>query len=174
MDVINILLGAFFIFCLRIGDVSIGTLRTMFTVQGKKYLGAACGLFESAIWVIAIRQIFSQLDNVYNVIGYSCGFAMGTFIGIVIEQKLALGTLHVYVISRHHVDEIADALRASHFGVTIIPGEGGTGGMAIITSLLKRKRLKEFQSIVDSIDHTAFFSVQNTVKSRGYMHGARK
>ncbi|MDT8324872.1 MAG: DUF2179 domain-containing protein, partial [Bacteroidota bacterium] len=69
---------------------------------------------------------------------------------------------------------IADALRQNLFGVTIIPGEGGTGGMAIITSMIKRSRLREFQKIVDRIDNDAFISIQNAMLYRGFLHGARK
>lgn len=174
MDTMDFLLNALLIFCLRIGDVSIGTLRTLFTVQGKKKLAPLLGLFESLIWVIAIRQIFSQLDNPWNIAGYATGFATGTLIGIMIEEKLAIGFHQIYVISRHHADEIADTLRANLFGVTLIPGEGGSGGMSIITSMIRRSRMKEFKDIVDRIDPGAFISIQNAMLYRGFTHGARK
>ncbi len=170
----DFLLNALLIFCLRIGDVSIGTLRTLFTVQGKKKLAPLLGLFESLIWVIAIRQIFSQLDNPWNIAGYATGFATGTLIGIMIEEKLAIGFHQIYIISRHHADEIADTLRANLFGVTLIPGEGGSGGMSIITSMIRRSRMKEFKDIVDRIDPSAFISIQNAMLYRGFTHGARK
>ena len=168
------LLSSLLIFFLRIGDVSIGTLRTLFTVQGKKKLAPVLGLFESLIWVIAIRQIFAQLDNPWNIAGYALGFATGTLIGILIEEKLAIGFHQIYVISRHDTDRIADALRTNLFGVTIIAGEGGTGGMAIITSMIRRSRLKEFQKLVDTIDPKAFVSIHNAMLYRGFTHGARK
>jgi uncharacterized protein YebE (UPF0316 family) len=170
----DIFLGAAFIFSLRICDVSLGTLRTMFTVQGKKYLSAGIGFVEVSIWVIAIRQVFSQLDNPWNIFGYSLGFAAGTFLGILIEQKLALGYTQVIVISRHHPDAIADALRLHKFGVTLIPGEGGSGGMALITSVIRRNRMREFHDIVDEIDHQAFISMQSANLSRGFVPKARK
>jgi uncharacterized protein YebE (UPF0316 family) len=167
-------LNALIIFGLRIGDVSLGTLRTLFTVQGKKTLAPIVGLFESLIWVIAIREVFAHLDNPWNVAGYAGGFATGTYVGIMLEQKLAIGFHQIYLISRHYTDEIADSLRRNLFGVTIIPGEGGAGGTAIITSLIKRSRLKEFQKIVDGIDSTASISIQNAMLYRGFDHGARK
>lgn len=170
----DFLLSSLLIFFLRIGDVSIGTLRTLFTVQGKKKLAPVLGLFESLIWVIAIRQIFSQLDNPWNIAGYALGFATGTLIGILIEEKLAIGFHQIYVISRHHADAIADTLRKNLFGVTIIPGEGGSGGMAIITSMIRRSRMKEFKNIVDGIDPNAFISIHNAMLYRGFTHGARK
>lgn len=170
----DLLLNALLIFGLRIGDVSLGTLRTLFTVQGKKTLAPVVGLFESLIWVIAIRQIFNHLDNPWNIAGYAAGFATGTLVGILLEQKLAIGFHQIYIISRHHTDAIADTLRRNLFGVTIIPGEGGSGGTAIITSMIKRSRLREFQGIVDGIDREAFISIQNAMLYRGFLHGARK
>ncbi len=170
----EMLFSAVLIFLLRIGDVSLGTMRTLFTVQGKKGLAPIVGLFESLIWVIAIRQIFAQLDNPYNIAGYALGFAVGTWVGIIFEQKLAIGFHQIYVISRHHADEIADTLRKNLFGVTMIPGEGGTGGTVILTSMIKRNRLREFQKILDSIDPQAFISIQNAMLYRGFLHGARK
>ena len=167
-------LNALFIFSLRIADVSLGTLRTLFTVQGKKRLAPLLGLFESLIWVVAIRQIFTQLDNPWNIAGYACGFATGTLVGILIEEKLAIGFHQIYIISRHHTDEIADTLRKNLFGVTIVPGEGGSGGMAIVTSMIRRSRLKEFRKLVDKIDQDAFISIQNAMLYRGFTHGARK
>ena len=170
----ELILNALIIFGLRIGDVSLGTLRTLFTVQGKKTLAPVIGLFESLIWVIAIREVFSHLDNPYNVAGYAAGFAMGTYVGILLEQKLAIGFHQIYIIPKHYSDEISDALRKNLFGVTIIPGEGGSGGMAIITSMIKRSRLREFQKVVDGIDRDAFISIQNAMLYRGFLHGARK
>jgi uncharacterized protein YebE (UPF0316 family) len=170
----ELLLNALIIFAFRIGDVSLGTLRTLFTVQGKKTLAPIVGLFESLIWVFAIREVFAHLDNPWNVAGYAGGFATGTYIGILLEQKLAIGFHQIYIISRHYSDEIADALRKNLFGVTIIPGEGGSGGMAIITSMIKRSRLREFQKIVDGIDKTTFISIQNAMLYRGFLPGVRK
>jgi uncharacterized protein YebE (UPF0316 family) len=170
----ELLINALIIFALRIGDVSLGTLRTLFTVQGKKVLAPVIGVFESLIWVLAIKEVFAHLDNPWNIAGYSLGFATGTLVGILLEQKLAIGFHQIYVISKHNTDRIADALRQNLFGVTIIPGEGGTGGMAIITSMIKRSRLREFQKVVDSIDTDAFISIQNAMLYRGFLHGARK
>ncbi|MDH7515170.1 MAG: DUF5698 domain-containing protein [Bacteroidota bacterium] len=172
--IVPIVLSALLIFGLRICDVSMGTIRTMFTVQGRKYLAAGIGFFEVMIWAMAIRQVFSQLDNLWNVLGYGGGFAVGTWLGITIEQKLAIGIVQVHVVSRHHTDVIADALRKNRFGVTIIAGEGGTGGMPIISSLIPRKRADEFKSIVDGIDPRAMIVMHSANLYRGFVHGSRK
>lgn len=170
----DVLIGALLIFGLRICDVSMGTVRTMFTVQGRKLSASVIGFFEVIIWAMAIRQVFAQLDNLWNILGYGAGFAVGTYLGIAIEHKLAIGFTHVYVISRHNADDIANALRINKFGVTIIPAEGGSGGMPIVTSLIRRSRTRELKNIVDAIDGNALISMHSSTIYRGFMHTMRK
>ena len=170
----DVLIGALLIFGLRICDVSMGTVRTMFTVQGRKLSASVIGFFEVIIWAMAIRQVFAQLDNLWNILAYGAGFATGTWLGIAIEHKLAIGFTHVYVISRHNADDIANALRINKFGVTIIPAEGGSGGMPIVTSLIRRSRTRELKNIVDAIDGNALISMHSSTIYRGFMHTMRK
>ena len=82
-DYQSLILSALLIMCLRIIDVSLGTIRMLMTVQGKKYIAGMIGFFEVTIWVVAIRHIMQNLDNVFNIFGYSSGFALGTIIGII-------------------------------------------------------------------------------------------
>jgi uncharacterized protein YebE (UPF0316 family) len=114
------------------------------TVQGRKYIAGGIGFFEVTIWVIAIRHIMQNLDNLWNILGYSTGFALGTIIGISIEQFLGAGYVLIYIFSMNYADAIADELRKNKVGVTLLPGEGGSGGIAILMVLVTRKRKKEF------------------------------
>ena len=150
-------------------DVSLGTMRTLFTVQGKRLRAGTLGFFEVTIWIYAIRHIMLHLDNIYNIFGYSTGFALGTIIGITIEQKIGSGFIQIYVISQYYADKIADELRINKIGVTILPGEGTRGGVAILMVLLVRKRQREVIDIIEKIDSTAFISVQPAVPYRGYI-----
>lgn len=172
-DFIYYLLGALLIMSLRIIDVSLGTIRTLVTVQGKKYIAAAIGFFEVTIWVIAIRHIMQNLDNLWNILGYSTGFALGTIIGISLEQMLGSGYLQLYIFSMNYADSIADELRKNKIGVTLLPGEGGSGGVAILMVLITRKRKKELLKIIDAIDPSAFISVQTATPYRGYIHSGK-
>lgn len=167
-------LGPFIIMFMRIGDVSIGTFRTILVVQGRKYNAAFAGFFEVLIWAFAIRMIFQHLDNVANLFGYATGFALGNIIGITIEQKVGLGFIQLNIISKHFTDAIANTLRKAKYGVTILPGEGGSGGVAVIVVISSRKRQHELIKLIESIDKGAFITVQNALPYRGYIHGVRK
>lgn len=167
-------LGAFLIMLMRICDVSIGTFRTILVVKGRKYLAASTGFFEVLIWVFAIRFIFQHLDNTANLFGYAIGFGLGNLLGITFEQKIGLGYQQLNIISRFHTDDIVNALRKAKFGATILPGEGGTGGVSIIICLVSRKAQSKVISIIDKIDAKAFITIQSSLPYRGYIHGARK
>ena len=171
---IDSILGALLIMCMRICDVSIGTMRTILVVQGRKYYAGIFGMIEVLIWVFAIRYIFQHLDNIPNLFGYAIGFGIGNIIGITIEQKIGLGFVQLNVISRHHTDKVVDLLRMQKFGVTVLPGEGGTGGVSIIVLITARKYQKKVIQIIESVDKSAFITVQHSLPYRGFIHGARK
>lgn len=168
------ILGALLIMAMRVCDVSIGTMRTILVVQGRKYFAAATGFFEVLIWVFAIRFVMQQLDNVYNLIGYAAGFAIGNIIGITIEQKIGLGFVQLNVISMHATDAIADKLRKMKQGVTILPAEGASGGRSIIMVIAARKHQKKLIKQIEEVDNNAFITVQHSLPYRGFIHGARK
>ncbi|MGA8264552.1 MAG: DUF5698 domain-containing protein [Ignavibacteriaceae bacterium] len=160
--------------CMRICDVSIGTMRTILVVQGKKYYAGIAGFFEVLIWVFAIRYIFQHLDYIPNLFGYATGFALGNIIGVSLEQKIGLGFAQLTVISKHFTDKIADTLRKTKYGVTILPGEGGAGGVSIIVLIVQRSKQKKVVELIESIDKDAFITIQHSLPYRGFRHGARK
>jgi uncharacterized protein YebE (UPF0316 family) len=171
---LNYILGALFIMGLRMMDVSLGTFRTIMVVQAKKYLAAAIGFFEVLIWIFAMRYIFQHLDNTYNMIGYALGFAIGNILGISLEEKIALGYVQVNILSLHFAEKIAGELRKAKFGVTILPAEGGSGGMSLLVIIIRRRDLPSAKKIIESIDTKCFMTVQHSRPYRGFIHGSRK
>ena len=171
---IDSILGSVLIMCMRICDVSIGTMRTILVVQGKKYYAGIAGFFEVLIWVFAIRYIFQHLDYIPNLFGYATGFALGNIIGVSLEQKIGLGFAQLTVISKHFTDKIADTLRKTKYGVTILPGEGGAGGVSIIVLIVQRSKQKKVVELIESIDKDAFITIQHSLPYRGFKHGVRK
>ncbi len=170
----GIISGAAIIAGMRICDVTLDTIRVINVVQGKKYTAGIIGFFEVLIWIFAIRFVFQHLDNIANLFGYATGFGLGNILGISIEQKIGLGFVQLNVISLHYADKIANELRKSKFGVTILPAEGGSGGISVIVVLAPRKMQQKVIKMIESIDQKAFIAVQASIPYRGFMHGARR
>ena len=126
------------------------------------------------IWVFAIRFIFQHLDNYANLFGYAMGFGLGNVLGIALEHKIGFGYIQLNIISKHFTDEIAGVLRRSKYGVTILPGEGGTGGVSIIVVITARKYQKKLIQLIESVDKDAFITVQHSLPYRGFIRGAGK
>jgi uncharacterized protein YebE (UPF0316 family) len=171
---IESILGGLLIMIMRIMDVSIGTVRTILVVQGRKYLAGLFGSIEVLIWILAIRFIFQNLDQIPNIIGYAVGFGLGNILGISIEQKIGLGFIQLNIISKNHSDEIAKLLRSNLFGVTEIKGEGSSGEVIILIVIIPRKIQKSIIKSIEQIDKHTFITVQHSLPYRGFIHGARK
>ncbi len=146
----------------RIVDVSIGTIKIIFISKGYKFMAPILAFFEIIIWLIAIGQVMKNLDNVGNMIGYAVGFAMGNFVGMVIENRIALGNVVLRVITRSDANELISHLREdTKYGVTVSPAEGSSGPVSIIFMVLKRADLKRVISIVKKHNPHAFYSIED-------------
>ena len=152
------------IFCARICDVSLGTIRVIFISKGIKYIAPFIGFFEVIIWLLAIGQVMNNLTNVVAYIAYGAGFASGTFIGMLIEEKISLGLTSVRIITKKDPAELIQYLRSHDYGVTSIDGEGATGKVKMIYTIIKRQDLSHVVSIIKQFHPNAFYSVDE-VKS---------
>jgi uncharacterized protein YebE (UPF0316 family) len=141
--------------------VTLSTLRTIAVARGMKYLAPLLGVFEVSIWLFAIGQVMKNLDSPLCAAGFAAGFALGNFLGMVIEEKLAIGNLVIRVISRKDVGELVAALKAAAYGVTRIEGEGVTGPVQMVFTVIKRKQLPGVVAILKRFDPKVFYSVDD-------------
>lgn len=151
----------FVIFGLRVADMTLDTLRVLFVLRGRKALAWLLGFAQSAIWVVAISSVLRHVDNLWNVVGYAGGFATGTVIGMLIEERLALGHGHVRVISPQRGAALAGALRASGYAVTELAGRGRDGTVAVLTCSVRRREIQRMTRRVRSLDPEAFVTVED-------------
>ncbi|PLX20408.1 MAG: hypothetical protein C0599_09125 [Salinivirgaceae bacterium] len=152
------------IFFARIVDVSIGTIRIIVVSRGNKYLAPILGFFEVLIWILAIGEIMQNLNNWVCYIAYAAGFASGNLIGMMIEEKLAMGTLVIRVITQNNTTDLVNSLYAQGYGVTEIDAKGKFSKVNVIYIILKRKRLQEAQQIIQNSNPTAFYTVEDLRK----------
>lgn len=168
--------GPLLIFCMRIVDVSLSTVRMLLSVRGYKHLAPLIGFFEVTMWILAVGNAIKHLNSPLHLIGYAGGFATGTFVGLMIEEKMALGMASVRVVSRYGGVELAEALRERGFGVTEFAGQGREGHVEVVDAVLRRRDLPVLLKEVDVWDPDAFVTVQEPrAIQRGWLlQGRRK
>ena len=154
-------LGALTIFAMRVGDMSMDTLRMLFVVRGKKGIAWVLGFFQSVIYVLAITSVLSNLDNPLNVIGYAAGFATGNVVGMLIEERLAIGHIHLQIVSPRRGVALAQAIREAGFGVTEIPARGKDGMVSMLSVSVLRKDVSKIEALVHGTDPEAFMTSED-------------
>jgi uncharacterized protein YebE (UPF0316 family) len=154
-------LFALLIFFLRVADMALDTIRVLFVVRGKKAITWVLGFFQSLIFVIAISSVLTELDNILNVIGYATGFATGNLVGMIIEQRLAIGHILVTIISSNRGAFIAERLRAGGYAVTEIAGRGRNGTVFELHASVQRKDVPNVETIVLEADPQAFITAED-------------
>ncbi len=164
------------IFLARICDVSLTTIRTIFVVQGRKLPTMLIGFFEAIIYVVVLGKIVTDLDDPMKIVMYGLGFAAGNFVGLLLEEKLALGELAVNVIlNDSDNDALINEIRDSGFGVTRIEGQGRTLMRDYLIIIIKRKDLLKLKSIIDRSDKKAFLMTSSIDPiNGGYFRGVKK
>lgn len=155
------LLGALLIFFLRVGDMALDTIRVLFVVRGKKGLAWGLGFMQALIFVIAISSVLSNLNNPLNVLGYAAGFATGNVIGMIIEERLAIGHIQMTIVSQMRGAAIVEQLRAAGYGVTEISARGKDGMVTLIQCSVLRKNISNVETVALEVDPGAFITAED-------------
>lgn len=163
-ELFNYFILPLLIFLARIFDVSIATIRIIFVMSGKKLLAPLFGFFESFIWLIAIGQIIQNIDNFYSYIAFAMGFAAGTLVGMLIEEKLALGSVVVRVITRVPALDLIRYLKRKKFQYSNIQADGKEGPVNILFLVIKRGQMKSVVEAIKRFNPRAFYTIEG-VKS---------
>ena len=160
-ELLNYLLMPLLIFVARVADVSINTLRIMFMMNGKKNIVPILGFFEALIWLLAIGQIFQNVNNPLSYLAYAGGFATGTYVGMTLDEKLALGRVLVRVITPKPLPSLLEFMKEKDFRFTNVGAEGRYGKVNLLFTVLKRDQLQEFIAMVKQSDAKAFYTIES-------------
>jgi uncharacterized protein YebE (UPF0316 family) len=163
-DYFNWVILPLLIFISRLGDVTMATLRHIFISKGLKKIVPILGFFEVLIWLVAMRQVFSHLNNAACFIAWAAGFSAGTYLGMFIEERLAIGTQIIRIITNENISVLVEALKNNHQGVTIVDGQGAMGPVKLIFTIVKRANKKQVLELVHQHASNAFYTIED-VKS---------
>lgn len=155
----------------KIIEVSVATVRIMLISRGEKTKGSILILLEVSLWLVITGTVLVGFqEDLIRCVVYIFACAIGSYVGSVIEGKLAFGLCSIQVIvaqdNMAHDNaamNLAETLRDNDFAVTIMEGRGKKGKRDILVLHLKRKRIPSAISIIKANIENAVITV-NDVK----------
>lgn len=152
----------FKIFIARLVDVSLGTIRTIYTVKEKNILASLIGLVEVTVWFLVVKEALNtDNDSFYIVFSYASGFAIGTYIGGVLSNKFIKMKLGVQVITTKRDDYIIKKIRKSGYAVSILNVEGNSKKYMLYIQI-DSNNYNKLINLIKELDSKAFIVVNET------------
>ena len=166
------LLLPFLIFLSRILDVSMDTLRIVFISKGDKLVAPVLGFFQVLIWIIAITRIMQNLENFTCYVAYAAGFAVGNYVGLRIEERLAIGNQLIRIITHKEANTLIHSLQEKGYHTTVIDAMGNKGLVHVIYLLDKRNTMPKIIDIINQHNPKAFYTIEDiryvNIQNDGY------
>lgn len=145
----------------RVMDVSLDTIRVIMVSKGYRRIAPFVGFFQVLIWIITITRIMEHLGIWTTYVGYAAGFALGTYVGMKIEGKLALGYELLRVITRADASKLIKELTDKGYHITFVDGKGKDGKVGILFIVQRRKVIKEIIGLIKQLNPNAFYSIED-------------
>ena len=150
------------IFFARICDVSMETIRVIYISRGIKYLAPIIAFFEIVIWLLAMEVVMKDLANIANFLAFALGFAVGTYVGLVIEEKLSIGMVILRIVTTDESnEEIVSFMQSENYGITTLDATGSRGSVKVILSLVNRTDVPRITQHIQATNPHAFFSIED-------------
>ncbi len=151
------------IFFARILDVSLGTVRTIFTVKGKSVIASLIGFIEICIWFTVVREALNTDEtSLWIMVSYAAGYATGTYIGGKLSNKIIKTNFSVQVITSNL--KLAELLRGEGYAVSLIniQGQEEKTDKYMLFIEIRNKNLTHLKEFIRQNDDKAFVVVNET------------
>ncbi len=162
------------IFCVRICDVSLDTLRMLFIIKGRNLIAATIGFIEVLIWFLIVREALNtDVTSLWVAISYAGGYATGTIIGGLLSNKFISGTLTVQVILSDRNDDVVTFIRKAGYAVSVIDvkGQDEEKPKYMLLMEINKKRTNQLKKLIKSLDDKAFIIINETkLVQNGYFN----
>ena len=94
------------IFIMKVIENALATLRVIIVSNGKKLIGAILSLLMSIIWVISTSLVVQNFTNLFSIVAFSLGCFVGSYLGSLMEGKLAIGSNMLITIIKPNLGNI--------------------------------------------------------------------
>lgn len=161
---LNLAITCLTIFFARIMDVSLGSLRIIFLGKEKSFLAFCFGFFEILIWFIVAKDALVQGSNVWIILSYSLGYAVGTYVGSLLSEHFIKGTLGVQIVTSDKNPDVIKTIREHGFAVSAIDikGKDRDSSKYMLFIEINKKRFDILRNLVKQTDPKAFIVVNDT------------
>jgi uncharacterized protein YebE (UPF0316 family) len=158
------------IFFAKLLEVSIATVRVVLTARGNRLVSSLLASIEVTLWIIVASTVLLGItEDPLRAVAYGLAYAIGIYVGIAIEDKLALGLAQIEVIAEEEeAKQITEKLRGLGYGVTTFTCEGLEGHKLSIVLKIHRKDipltiklLKEYEDLFVAITDIRKLSIGN-------------
>ena len=143
------------IFLFKIIEDALATLRLIVVSNGKKKLGAILQFVVTLIWIVLTGTVLTGLQkDIFKAIAFAFGALFGSYLGSVLEEKIALGTnVFMVEINRDKAQDLINNLENEKFKISKI--KSWNDGMVILMITGARKQTSKVVSIIKNIDDKA-------------------
>ena len=94
-------------------------------------------------------------------VAYAGGYATGNYVGMLIEERIALGNQLIKVFSSKDVISLQKCLNEAGFGTTVVDGDGSAGKVKILYTVVDRKTAEQAKKILVDFDPLIFYVVED-------------
>ena len=167
-DYMSLLFLCIKIFTARLIDVSLGTIRTIFTIKDKHLIASLIGLIEVIVWFLVVQAALNSTENNFFIaFSYSIGFAIGTYIGGIISNKLINTKLGIQVVLNNN-KQIINKIRKAGYALSII-NLVSEDNKYMLYIQVDSKKYHSLIKLIKKLDSNAFIVVNETkVVYNGY------
>ena len=154
-------------------ELSLSAVKTVFISKGKKPFAVIVGFIECVVWALIVSAVITSLtSNVLWLLGYCVGYSLGILVGLIIEEKIAIGIKQLeFVADKFNSLIITQFLKEHNYGFYVIDGCGKEGEVFIVKTIIQRKNesklIKEIGEIADYHFFTSTSDISRTIGGYG-------
>lgn len=139
------------IFFSKIIENAVATLRLIVVANGKKKLGALLQGIVALVWIFVTGIVIIDINkDLLKIVFFVLGSIVGSYLGSIIEEKIALGSNMLICITKEKNENSIKA-KLSNYQITTICEKDNNYSVLLI--VLKRKEILKITNILKKIDN---------------------
>lgn len=144
----------FTIFISKVIENSLATLRLIVVANGKKLMGAVLQFCIALVWVVVTGMVVVDITkDPLKILFFALGSFVGSYIGSLIEQKLAMGdSMLIGITKQDNEDILVKAIREDGYHVTLLEGKEKEQNSSVLMILVPRKERNKIAHMIKNLD----------------------